>query len=156
MDQLDRNILEILQQDCAASISTLAEGVGLGTTACWRRVHRLESEGIIRKRVALLDAHSINACQVLLVMVRLNRAQGEEVNEFLMAAMAMSEVTQLYRLQDSACYAMTVQVANMHAFDALARQLEAFKPVASMRVQVVMETLKQTSALPLSGLRLAG
>ncbi|BBG30802.1 Lrp/AsnC family transcriptional regulator [Zymobacter palmae] len=155
MDQYDRDILEALQQDCSVSVSALADRIGLGTTACWRRMHKLEGEGIIRKRVALLDARQIGAALILLVSVRLHTAFGPSVDAFLAAVMAMPEVTQLYRLQDSASYALHVQVADLAAYDALAHQLVVFPAVSTLEARMVMETLKDTSALPLAGLPLA-
>lgn len=154
MDQYDKNILEALQQDCSVSVSALAESVGLGTTACWRRVHKLENEGVIRKRVALLDARRVQAELVLLVSIRLHVALGPSVDTFLNAVMAMPEVTQLYRLQDSARYALHVQVADLAAYDALAHQLMLLPAVSTLEARMVMETLKHTSALPLSRLAL--
>lgn len=155
MDQYDKDILAALQQDCGVSVSALADSIGLGTTACWRRVHKLENEGVIRKRVALLDPHQINAELVLLVSVRLHMAFGPEVDGFLAAVMDMSEVTQLYRLQDSASYALHVQVADLAAYDTLACQLVTFPAVSTLEARMVMETLKYTSALPLTRLFLA-
>lgn len=152
MDQYDRDILEALQQDCGISISVLATRIGLGTTACWRRVHRLEDEGVIRKRVALLHPQRINATLVLLVFVRLHTAVGPDVEAFLTAVMSMSEVTQLYRLQDSASYALHLQVADLAAYDALAHQLVVFPVVSTLETRMVMETLKDSTALPLTGL----
>ncbi|MEE8202683.1 MAG: winged helix-turn-helix transcriptional regulator, partial [Alphaproteobacteria bacterium] len=56
MDRIDRNILDCLQKDATLPVAEIAERVGLSTTPCWRRIQNLEKEGVIRKRVALLDA----------------------------------------------------------------------------------------------------
>ena len=155
MDHYDRDILAALQQDCRASVSALANAVGLGTTACWRRVHKLESEGVIRKRVALLDAHRINAELVFLVTVRLHTVFGVETDTFLAAVMAMPEVTHVYRLQDSASYALHIQVADLAAYDELAHRIVLFPAVSTLDARMVMETLKCTSELPLTSLPLS-
>lgn len=155
MDHYDRDILEALQQDCGISVSALADRIGLGTTACWRRVHKLEDDGVIRRRVALLDPHRVNAALVLLVSVRLHIAFGPTVDAFLAAVLAMPEVTQVYRLQDSASYALHLQVADLAAYDVLAHQLVVFPAVSTLEARMVMETLKDSTALPLTGLWLA-
>lgn len=55
LDKIDRTLLNMLQQDCTLSLQTLADAVNLTSTPCWKRLKRLEEEGIIRARVALLD-----------------------------------------------------------------------------------------------------
>ncbi len=55
LDKYDRVILDLLQKDCTLAIGDIAEKVGLSNTACWRRIHKMEEEGIIRAKVALLD-----------------------------------------------------------------------------------------------------
>ena len=61
MDRLDRKILRLLQEDSTLAVADVAKKVGLSTTPCWRRIQKLEEEGVIRKRVALLDPVKINA-----------------------------------------------------------------------------------------------
>jgi Lrp/AsnC family transcriptional regulator len=56
IDRIDRHILQILQHDTTISIQAIGDRVGLSHNACWRRIKRLEESGIIRKRVALVDA----------------------------------------------------------------------------------------------------
>lgn len=152
MDRYDRDILDALQHDCSLSVSALADKVGLGTTACWRRMHRLEADGVIVQRVALLDPHRVRAALVLLVSVRLHVAFGSDVDTFMATVLAMPEITHAYRLQDSARYALQMQVADLAAYDVLAQQLVACPAVASLETRTVMETLKQTSALPLAAI----
>lgn len=152
MDRYDRDILDALQHDCSLSVSVLADKVGLGTTACWRRVHRLEVDGVITQRVALLNPHRVCAALVLLVSVRLHVAFGPGVDTFMTTVLAMPEITQAYRLQDSARYALQMQVVDLAAYDVLAQRLVACPVVASLETRTVMETLKQTTALPLTAI----
>lgn len=58
LDKTDRKLLQLLQEDAALSLNTLSEAVNLTSTPCWKRLKRLEDEGYIRKRVALLDPKS--------------------------------------------------------------------------------------------------
>ena len=67
MDKLDRAILDLLQTDCTRAVGDIAEQIGLGTTACWRRIQKLEEAGIIRGRVALLDGKKLNVGVVVFV-----------------------------------------------------------------------------------------
>jgi Lrp/AsnC family transcriptional regulator len=60
MDRLDRKILRLLQEDSTLAVADIAKRVGLSTTPCWRRIQKLEEDGVIRGRVALLDAEKVN------------------------------------------------------------------------------------------------
>ena len=55
MDRLDRKILRLLQEDATLAVADVAKKVGLSTTPCWRRIQKLEEEGVIKRRVAILD-----------------------------------------------------------------------------------------------------
>ena len=60
MDAIDRSLLTLLQRDAALSVDALAAKINLSRNACWRRVKKLEDEGVIRARVALVDPTKVN------------------------------------------------------------------------------------------------
>ena len=60
MDRLDRKILRLLQEDSTLAVADVAKKVGLSTTPCWRRIQKLEEEGVIQRRVAVLDPVRVN------------------------------------------------------------------------------------------------
>ncbi len=62
LDRIDRKILNLLQEDCTISVSDISAKVALSSTPCWRRIQRMEKEGIISKRVALLNPKK-NKCR---------------------------------------------------------------------------------------------
>ena len=70
LDKIDRKLLALLQQDCTLSLQALAEAVNLTTTPCWKRLKRLEDDGILIGKVALLGAASCREVELVLVMVR--------------------------------------------------------------------------------------
>ena len=59
MDAIDRKILAVLQTDASLSVAEIGQRVGLSSTPCWKRIQRLESEGVIQKRVAIIDPEKI-------------------------------------------------------------------------------------------------
>jgi Lrp/AsnC family transcriptional regulator len=59
LDAADRRILALLQADAGLSLAEVSEQVGLSQTPCWKRIRRLEADGVIRARVALLDRQAI-------------------------------------------------------------------------------------------------
>ena len=77
MDNIDRKILSLLQNDASLSISEIASQVNLSSTPCWKRIRRLEDEGIIRKRVALLDSDKIGGG----IMVFISRSEERRVGK---------------------------------------------------------------------------
>nr|NIS43782.1 winged helix-turn-helix transcriptional regulator [Desulfuromonadales bacterium] len=76
LDQIDRRILRILQENAAMPVSEVAERVGLSTTPCWRRIQNLEKAGIVRARVALLDRRKVNVGVTVFVRVRTNQHEA--------------------------------------------------------------------------------
>ena len=69
MDAIDKKILALLQEDATLTVNELARQVGLSTNPCWRRVQRLEADGVIRKRVTLLNAAALNAGVTVFVAI---------------------------------------------------------------------------------------
>src|ERR1700723_565011 len=59
MDAIDRKILAVLQDNAALSVAEIGSRVGLSSTPCWKRIQRLEADGVIQKRVALVDQDHI-------------------------------------------------------------------------------------------------
>jgi Lrp/AsnC family transcriptional regulator len=82
MDRLDKKILRLLQENSTLAVADIAKKVGLSTTPCWRRIQKLEEEGVIRKRVALLDPVKINARVTVFVSIRTNSHSHEWLRAF--------------------------------------------------------------------------
>ena len=72
MDRLDRKILRLLQEDATLAVADIAKKVGLSTTPCWRRIQKMEEDGVIKGRVAILDPGKINAGVTVFVSIRTN------------------------------------------------------------------------------------
>src|SRR5215207_2208893 len=82
MDRLDRKILRLLQEDATLAVADVAKKVGLSTTPCWRRIQKLEEEGVIKRRVAILDPVKINARVTVIVSIRTNSHSLEWLKRF--------------------------------------------------------------------------
>ena len=72
LDEIDRRLLTLLQQDASLSVDALAERVHLSRNACWRRIKRLETDGVIQKRVAIIDPESVGLGLQAIVLIRTN------------------------------------------------------------------------------------
>lgn len=147
MDKFDKRILECLQHDCTTAISTLAKSVGLGTTACWRRVNKLENDGTIQRRVALLDASRLNVGLDIYVTIK-SDAQCD-MTVLQQAVQDMPEVVDMYRMSGDISYLLRVVAPNMAAYDKVRACLCAIDGVREVSASVSIERIKKTTALPL-------
>ena len=82
MDRLDRKILRLLQEDATLAVADVAKKVGLSTTPCWRRIQKLEEEGVIKRRVAILDHEKVNVRVTVFVSIRTNSHSHEWLRRF--------------------------------------------------------------------------
>ncbi len=152
MDNFDRNILELMQADASLSVGAIAERVALSKTACWRRIQKLEQEGVIRGRVALLDAEALNLGLTVYVSVRTNQHNEDWAGQFGTVVDQIPEVLEVYRMSGDLDYLLKAVVSDMAGYDRLYKKLiEA--DLFDVSSSFVMETMKQTTALPLDSIR---
>lgn len=149
MDRIDKQILTKLQNDATLSIAELAEGVGLTTTPCWRRVQNLERQGVIRRRVTLLDRTHLNLGVDVFVAIRTNQHTTEWLEKFARATAEFPEVVELYRMSGEIDYLMRVVVPDITAYDSFYRRLILKVDLADVSSSFAMERIKYTTALPL-------
>ena len=82
IDPIDRKILELLQDDASRSLAEIAEAVNLSTTPCWRRIQRLEADGVITGRVAVLDPDKINVGITVFAAIKTDQHNAEWLADF--------------------------------------------------------------------------
>jgi Lrp/AsnC family transcriptional regulator len=148
MDKTDSLILSRLQRDASMSVGDLAEQVGVSKSACWRRIQRLEESGVIRGRVTLVDPAALGLTLTVFVSVRTNQHNREWAAQFRQVVEDIPGVLEVYRLGGDVDYLIKAVVADMPGYDELYQQLitaDLFDVTASF----VMETIKQTSELPI-------
>jgi Lrp/AsnC family transcriptional regulator len=155
MDEIDRRILSLLQEDATAPVAQIADRVGLSSTPVWKRVQKLEQTGVIARRVAILDPEQIGIGLVVFVAVEALEHSAEWMAGFTTALADMPQVMDAYRIAGEADYMLRVAVADMAAFDAFYRALVAAVPLKNVTSCFAMERLKQTTAylLPQSAFR---
>ncbi|AAF94221.1 transcriptional regulator [Vibrio cholerae MAK 757] len=150
LDKVDRQILAILQQDCTVSLNELAEAVNLTTTPCWKRLKKMEEGGVIRERVALLDAQALDLSFTAFVMVTTNNHSHEWYCRFVTAVEEFPEVMEFYRMAGEYDYMMKVQVKDMPCFDRFYKKLvNSIEGLNKVTSTFAMESLKYTTQLPL-------
>ena len=149
IDRFDRRILAILQADADISIADLAERVGLSKNPCWRRVQKLQSTGIIARRVALLDAASLNVGTTVFVKIRTNQHNLEWLQRLSAAVNALPEVTEFYRMAGDMDYLLKVVVPSIEAFDTVYKRLIEKIDIFEVSSYFAMEEIKNSTQLPL-------
>ncbi|MGI8487910.1 Lrp/AsnC family transcriptional regulator [Pectobacterium sp. S5] len=151
LDKIDRTLLNMLQQDCTLSLQTLADAVNLTSTPCWKRLKRLEEEGIIRARVALLDNERLGLGLTAFVLLKTQQHNRDWYQTFTRVVSDMPEVLAFYRMAGEYDYLMQVQVADMKSYDDFYKRLVNGIPgLVDVTSNFAMERIKHTTALPLS------
>ncbi|UWQ22348.1 Lrp/AsnC family transcriptional regulator [Jannaschia sp. W003] len=148
LDETDRRILRVLQRDAASSLDRIAEDVALSRNACWRRIRRMEDAGVIRGRVALLDAGKVGLGLAAFVMIRAGRHDADWLDRFARAVRAMPEIQGAHRMSGDLDYVLRVRVRDMADYDRFYRALIARVPIADVSASFVMEDLVDGTALP--------
>lgn len=149
-DSADLAILDLLQTDASRSIADIAERVHLSQNACWRRIKRLEEEGIIVKRVALLDPAKLGVGMTVFVTVRAGEHTEKWLDNFSAAVRRMPEVVEFYRLTGEVDYLLKLQVADIAAYDRVYKALIRSARLIDVSAAFAMEELKRSTAIPLS------
>ena len=150
MDQTDKRILKLLQADCGLSLNEISERVNLSRNACWNRVRQLEGQGVITRRVALLDRERLNLDLTVFIAVRTDRHDAEWLETFRAAVRDLPEILAIYRTTGETDYMMQAVVPNMKAYDALYQRLIDKVQLSDVSSSFVMEEIKQTTELPLN------
>jgi len=148
MDDTDRRILRILQADCSAPVSEVARQVGLSASPCWKRINRLQETGVIREQVAVLEPEVLGFGLTVFMSISTGEHSGEWLRKFAEFVSAMPEVQEFHRMAGEIDYMLKVVVADMKAFDAFYKRLVDTTPLTEVTARFSMETIKQTTALP--------
>ena len=130
-------------------VAELAERAGLSASPCWRRVQRMTEAGVIRGRVALLDARKVNAGVNVFVAVRTNQHKAEWAEAFCACVMDMAEVVGFYRMAGQVDYLLHIVVPGIDEYDDVYKRLIAGIELYDVSASFAMEVLKSTTALPL-------
>ena len=107
MDGIDRKILAVLQEDASLPVAEIGNRVGLSSTPCWKRIQKLEAEGVIQRRVAMLDPDKMgSACRCSSrSRPAIIRSNGSSVRR---RGCAMPEVMEFYRMAGDVDYMLRV------------------------------------------------
>ncbi|NDO79280.1 transcription regulator protein [Citrobacter sp. NCU1] len=150
LDKIDRKLLALLQQDCTLSLQALADAVNLTTTPCWKRLKRLEDDGVLVGKVALLDPEKLGLGLTAFVLIKTQHHSSEWYCRFVTVVTEMPEVLGFWRMAGEYDYLMRVQVADMKRYDDFYKRLVNSVPgLSDVTSSFAMEQIKYTTALPI-------
>lgn len=152
MDKVDRQILALLQKDAAQPVADIARKVGLSVTPCWRRIQRMDEQGIIKGRVALLEPTKIGLGMSVFVAIRTDQHNAEWLANFAAEISARPEVVEFYRMSGEVDYLLRVVVSDMAAYDRFYKDLIKMHGLRDVSSSFAMEEIKYTTELPLPAL----
>jgi Lrp/AsnC family transcriptional regulator, cysteine-sensing transcriptional activator len=148
LDAIDRKILDILQADATVPVAAIADKVGLSAAPCWRRIKRMEDDGVIRRRVALIDRRKANVPMTLFVSVRTTRHVVQWLEDFRRVISDIPEIVEAWRLTGEIDYMLRIVVPDVDAYDAVYKRLISKLEFADISSAIAMEEMKYTTAIP--------
>lgn len=151
LDAIDAKLLDLVQRDASLSVAELAERVGLSSSPCWRRIKRLEEEGVITRRVTILNGEKLGLGFEVYCTVKLSLANKENLEAFERAINGWPEVMQCATVTGAADYELRVVTRDMRAFDDFLRErILSLGLVSNIESRIVITSVKNTTVLPLS------
>src|SRR5438874_5384330 len=149
LDAIDRKILTLLQRDASLSVAEIGNRVGLSSTPCWKRIQRLEAEGVIERRVALVNPDKLGLGVTVFVSIETGDHSQEWLARFADTVGAMPEVMEFYRMAGDVDYMLRVVVPDIPGYDGFYKRLIASVPLKNVTSRFAMERIKSTTALPI-------
>ena len=150
LDAMDIKILNILQQDSTLPVAEIGKKVGLSTTPCWRRIQKLEQDGVIERRVALLNPLKVSAGVTVFVAITTNQHNAAWLERFHSVVKTFPEIVEAYRMSGQVDYLLRVVVPDIASYDLFYKAFIARIELTDVSSSFAMEQIKFTTALPLN------
>jgi Lrp/AsnC family transcriptional regulator len=150
LDQLDIKILNALQEDASLSIQDIANQVGLSTNPCWRRIKKLEDDGVISRRVALIEPGLVNLGVTVFVFLKTENHNKSWLDMFSRSVESIDEIVECHRLSGNNDYLLKIQVSSIDHYDRVYKRLvESVTGLTDVSSCFSMEKVKYSTSLKL-------
>ena len=149
LDRLDIQILDALQRDATLSTAALGAQIGLSSTPCWKRVKRLEDDGLIERRVAIINRQAVGLPVTVFVSIRAGQHDEKWLVRFAAVVSALPEVQEFHRMSGDVDYLLKVAASSIEGYDLFYKKLIGLADMAGVSSAFSMEQIKSTTALPL-------
>ncbi|QFU74878.1 Lrp/AsnC family transcriptional regulator [Halioglobus maricola] len=146
----DVEILKLLQKDATTSTAAIAEKINLSQSPCWRRINRLEEEGVIKRKVALLDRAALGMDVVVFATINLTSTGRQNLIEFEQAIVDHPEVTECYTMTGIWDYMLKIVTRDIRHYEEFVRNtLTASPSIRELHSHMAVTEIKNTTELPL-------
>lgn len=142
LDHFDRDILRLITEDASLSLAEVASKVGLTPTPCWKRIRRMEQDGIILRRVTLLDPAKVGLSVSVFVEIETADHSSDWLMRFAEVIRQTPEIVDAWRMSGDVDYLLHVVVADIASYDAFYRKLIGSVPLRNVSSRFSMERLK--------------
>lgn len=149
LDELDRKILGVLQEDASRSLDDIAKSVGSSKTPVWNRIKKMRESGVIGQHTVILDADALGLEACFFVLIRTSAHEADWQAKFLKALKSRPEVQEAHRLAGDIDYILKVRVANARAYDDFYQALISEVQIYNVTALLSMEEIKSTTMLPI-------
>ncbi len=151
LNKQDIGILTLLQQDATRSTASIAERVNLSQSPCWRRINRLEEEGLIRGRVALLDRSALGMDVIVFATINLTSTGRQNLMAFERDIVQHPEVIECYTMTGIWDYMLKIVTRDVRHYESFVRNtLTASPSIRELHSHLAVTEIKNTTELPLS------
>jgi len=150
IDITDKKIITLLQQDASLSIQQLSDKLNLTSTPCWNRIKRLEKEGIIKKRVALVSSEKVGLELIAFVQIKTQQHSDAWLQNCIQQVKSFTQVLEFYRMAGEYDYMLKVIVKDMRSYDQFYQKLvNDVTGLTDVNTSFAMQQLKYTTELPI-------
>ncbi len=149
MDAVDKKILNLLQTDSTLPIAEIANQVGISSTPCWRRIQKLEKQGVIEGRIVVLNRKALNLAITVFVMIKTGNHSSEWLEGFSRHIESIDEVAEFYRMSGTVDYLIKIIVPDIAAYDLVYKRIIKIDGLQDVSSSFAMEEIKFSTALPL-------
>lgn len=150
MDDMDWKILRTLQAEPELSINTLADKVGLSHTPCWRRLKKLEDDGVIAGRALLLDQAKVGLGVDVFANVRIGSHDEDTLEAFADAVESHPHIVECFLTGGESDYLLRIVAGSIEEYERFLKKVLVHMPgVASVNSSFAMRRIKWTSRMPI-------
>ena len=151
MDDVDKHILELIQEDAALPLVELSRRVGMSKTPCWNRIRKMEENGVIERRVTILNRQKVGLPIVVFLFVTVGQHSEDWSKNFLLLIEHYAQITEVHRLTGAGSdYMLKVLAKSVADYDRFQQELIKEMAFTSMSSSISLQELKRETRLPLS------
>ncbi|MBO6557300.1 MAG: Lrp/AsnC family transcriptional regulator [Pseudomonadales bacterium] len=150
MDRADTQILDLLQQDANMTTQQIADRINMSQSPCWRRINKLEEQGLIDRKVTLLNREKLGMEVVVFATVNLTTQGRDNLEDFEREVRVLPEVLECYTMAGTWDYMLKIVVKDIRHYEMFVRErLTKLSHIGEVHSHIAVTEIKNSTALPL-------